>query len=408
MLEAFRVPAFARFWSAAAVSNIGNWMQTITVPFVIYKLTDSRQWLGATALATFIPSIAGTLISTGIVDRYERRRLLLVLQNTQMAIAVTLFATWALGFHEPYAFLALAAIGGLVGGVTSPAWNSYVPLLVPRDLMPSAIRLNSMQFAVGRSIGPLIAAAVLKPWGPGATFGVNAVSFVLVIAVLASFPVTRPVIGDMQSPLREAIEGWRHVFSRRRLLVSPVTVFVCGFFGSSIVQLAAAVVDEQFHRDRSQIGVVVSAFGAGSIIGSVLVTAVGNRWRRSRVVYLGMLAWVGGLGLLSSTETLTIGIIALVTMGFAHVVTATSVNTSIQVQVAEQFRGRAIAAYLQGFFLGVALGAFALARIADAIELRGAFLLGSCAIAAFCVLAFAIFDRMRVLDGDAPASNYAS
>ncbi len=392
--------------STAAVSNIGNWMQTITIPFVIYKLTNSRQWLGSTALATFIPSIVGTLISTGFVDRFERRRLLFVLQIAQMVMAVAMFATWMVGFHEPVAFLVLAAIGGLVGGVTTPAWNSYVPLLVPRDLIPSAIRLNSMQFAVGRSIGPLIAAAVLKPWGPGATFGVNALSFVFVIVVLATLPASRPTATTIQPPLRQAIEGWQHVSARRNLLVAPVTVFVCGFFGSCIVQLAAAIVDEQFNRDRNQIGIVVSAFGAGSIVGSVLVTVVGNRWSRSRSVYLGMLAWVAGLALLSSTQTLKIGIIALVVMGFAHVVTATSVNTALQVQVDENFRGRAIAAYLQGFFLGVALGAFVLARLAGAIDLRGVFLLGSIAMATYCVIAFMVFDRMRVLDGERAAGDH--
>ena len=388
----------------AAVSNIGNWMQTITVPYVVYRVTGSRAWLGATATATFIPSMVGTLISAALVDRYQRRRLLLTLQVVQMAIAVMLFAAWVLELRHLAVFLVLASVGGLVGGLVTPAWNSFVGLLVPRESLASAVRLNSLQFAVGRAIGPAVAGAVLGPWGPGATFGINAVSFLVVIAVLISLRSAISAVPPAQSgsAIAQAIDGWRHVFSRRELYVAPVTVFFCGFFGSCAVQLAAAIVEEQFRRDRSSIGSVVSAFGLGSIVGSALVSIVGDRWRRSKVVYIGLVGWIAGLAILGTADHLGRGLIAMAVMGFAHVITATSVNTSLQLHADERYRGRAIATYLQGFFAGVALGAFSLAHLADAVGLKGTFRVGAAAIALFTIAASVVFHRMRVLDGVSP------
>ena len=404
MFAALRVRAFARFWSAAAVSNIGNWMQTITVPYVIYRLTDSRTWLGVTALATFLPSIIGTVISTGIVDRFERRRMLLTLQLTQVGIAVAMWLVWVTGSAHVATFLVLTAASGLTGGMTTPVWNSFVPLLVPREVMPSAIRLNALQFALARAIGPAIAGAVLGPWGPGVTFAINAASFGSVISVLLTLSASSTPTGARTTATRQVIDGWRYLLARQNLLISPITMFVCGFFGSSVVQLAAAIADEQFHKGRGSIGTIVSSFGIGSIGGSLLITAFGDRVRRSTVTYWGLGSWIIGSAVLAATSKLAVGVVGLFFMGLAHVVTATSVNTALQLQVDDEFRGRAIAAHMQGILTGVAIGAFALAKLADWVEIRGSFVISSLAIGLFTVFATIKFDRLRLLDTDATAN----
>ena len=403
MFEAVRNRDFAFFWAAAAVSNAGNWMQALTVPYIVYKLTGSNTWLGFAGAASFLPSVLGTACTSAIVDRYDRRRLLLVLQLAQMAAGTAVWIVWIAGNATPVNMVGLGAVSGFMGGMVGPAWNSFVPMLVPRALMASAIRLNAMQFAFGRAFGPLLAGAVLGPFGPGATLFINVASFVLVIGVLVVLrPRTTPgVLGS--APWRQAIDGWRYILRHRSLTVAPLCMFVSGFFGSSMIQLASALAQEQFHRSRSSIGVIVGAFGAGSVVGAFVVSALGDRVRRSTALYASFTAWVIGLAVLGATTNYAIGLVGLTIMGVAHVGTATTVSTALQLQVDDAFRGRAAVAHMQGILLGVGLGSLALAQLADATSLPTMELMSAVAIALFVVAGTRVFAGFRLLDTNAVA-----
>jgi MFS family permease len=403
VFEALKNRDFAYFWTAAAISNAGNWMQALTVPYIVYRLTRSTSWLGVAGAVSFLASVVGTLCIGALVDRYDRRRLLLVLQVVQMCAAAATWLMWLSGRATAANMVALSSASGFMGGMVNPAWNSFVPMLVPRALMASAIRLNAMQFAFGRALGPVITGAVLGPFGPGATLFINVASFVFVIGVLLVLrPRTTPPVRGA-SPVRQALEGWRYVLARRSLLVVPLCMFVSGFFGSSIIQLASSLAEEQFDRGRSSIGVLVGAFGAGSVIGSFAVTAFGDRVRRSTTLVGSFVCWVVGLVVLGAGDsTFTIGLVGLTIMGVAHVVTATTVSTALQMQVDDAYRGRAAVAHMQGILLGVGLGALVLAQVAEATTLRTMELLSAVALAVFLVVAMPMFGRFRLIDTNGP------
>jgi MFS family permease len=404
VFEALHNRNFALFWMAAAISNAGNWMLTLTVPYIVYSLTMSGSWLGVAAAATFLPSLLGTVCIGALVDRYDRRRLLLVLQLVQMAAGALAWLVWAGGWATPLNMVFIGALTGFMGGMVNPSWNSFVPMLVPRELMASAIRMNSLQFALGRAFGPALTGAVLGPFGPGATLFINVVSFVVVIVVLIVVhprTVATPQRGG--SPVRQALDGWAYVFRHRSLAAVPICLFVSGFFGSSFIQLASAIAEEQFGRGRSAIGVIVGMFGLGSVVGSFLVSAFGDRVRRSNALFASLASWLIGLTLLGSSSNLVLGLAGLVFMGMAHVGTATTVTTALQMQVDEAYRGRASAAHTQGILLGVGLGAFALAQVAEATTLRTAELFGATAMAALAVIGARVFGRFRLLDSNTMA-----
>lgn len=398
MFAALRNRDFAFFWVAAAISNAGNWMQAITVPFIVYDLTKSNAWLGLAAFASFLPSVLGTACISAIVDRYERRHLLLVLQLVQMATSAALWVVWVAGRATPWNMVVLSAISGFMGGMVGPAWNSFVPVIVPRELMASAIRLNAMQFAFGRALGPLLASAVLGPFGPGATLFLNVASYVFVIGVLVVLhpPAAAPAGGG--GLWRQVLDGWRYVFKQRRFAVVPVCMFVSGFFGSSVIQLASALAEEQFHRSRSSIGVLVGAFGAGSVVGSFLATAWGDRIRRSVQLYASFACWIAGLVVLGTAPWYPLSLLGLLVMGMAHVGTATTVSTAAQIQVTEEYRGRVAVAQMQGILLGIGLGALSLAQIADLTSLETMEVISAIVLAGLVVVGSRVFDRFRVLD----------
>jgi MFS family permease len=305
---------------------------------------------------------------------------------------------WIAGLATPLNIVVIAAINGFIGGMVGPAWNSFIPMLVPRELMAGAIRLNAMQFAFGRALGPVLATAVLHPFGPGATLFINVASYVFVIVVLMVLrpPTTAPVRGE--PPWRQAVEGWRYVLARRSLIVVPLTMLVTGFFGSSLVQLASAISEEQFQHDASSIGLLVGAFGVGSVVGSLLVTAYGDRTRRSDVLIASFAFWIVGLAVLALSSTFLIGLLGLGLMGVAHVGTATTMATALNLQVDEEYRGRAAVAHMQGILLGVGFGALGLAQVANATSLETMELISAGALAGFLVLGAWMFASYRLID----------
>jgi MFS family permease len=212
---------------------------------------------------------------------------------------------------------------------------------------------------------------------------------------------TPPVVGE--TPWRQAIEGWRYVLARRSLVVVPLTMLISGFFGSSLIQLASALSDEQFHHGRSAIGVLVGSFGAGSVVGSFLVTAFGDRVRRSTALFSSFVFWIIGLAVLGAAPNFPIGLLGLGIMGIAHVGTATTVATALNMQVDEGFRGRAAVAHMQGILLGVGLGSLGLAGMAELTSLPTMELTSAGAIAVFLLLGAKVFANFRLIDSNGTA-----
>ncbi|HVM40875.1 MAG TPA: MFS transporter, partial [Acidimicrobiia bacterium] len=100
--RALRHRDFALFWSGALVSNVGTWMQNVTVPFVLYELTDSAAWLGFAAFLQFLPMMMMGAVGGVLADRFSRKKILLVTQTGQMGVALALWALWTSGGAEPW------------------------------------------------------------------------------------------------------------------------------------------------------------------------------------------------------------------------------------------------------------------------------------------------------------------
>jgi MFS family permease len=184
VFAAFRYRDYAVFWTAAVISNSGTWMQTITVPYVIFQLTHSTTWVGFSAFMQFGPAVAVGPLAGSLADRFPRKTVIFVTQSVMMLVAFSLWATWASGVATPGIIVANLFVSGLASGLNIASWQAFVPDLVPREAMLNAIRLNSMQFTAARAFGPALAGLVLGQFGPATAFLANALSFLLVLVAL--------------------------------------------------------------------------------------------------------------------------------------------------------------------------------------------------------------------------------
>lgn len=377
-------------------------MQSVAIPFTVFQITNSEAWLGISAFTGLFTAMLANTPGGMLADRYSRRVVLGFTQLLQMGSALSLWALWQFGNPRIATMFPLLIIGSIGGGLNMPVWQSFIPGLVEPAEIPQAIRLNSMQFAVARAVGPVIGAITLKVYGPGTCFIANAISFLVILGVLATVPDgPKPT---NRAPLRfakaveDTVDGWRYLVSHPGLRFAPMAVFVNAAFGFGITTLAPAFARDQFHRAASDNGTLVGLFGLGGVIG---VFAIGTFFRtmpNSRQVRVALTAGVIGDVILVFTHSFVLGGLAFVVVGFMNSVGATALNTSVQMQVDDVFRGRVMAAYMQMFFLGSALGSLLLGVVSELFSLSAA-----AAVAAFCFLGFHIwavirFDGLRVLD----------
>lgn len=399
--RALRYPDFAKFWSGALVSNVGNWMHQTTVLYVLFHMTGSAAWVGLAAFCQFFPMMAMNAVGGVLADRVDRKRILLATQTALMVIAFSYFALWEAGEIRPGVLIALVALGGVVAGIQQPTWHSFVPQLVPRTHLLNAVALNSAQFNAARAVGPAIAGVVLVASGPGAAFLVNALTFVFVLFALASVRATQPVAdrqgGGFRGEFGAAIEYAR---GHAAISLGVALVAVTSLLGAPVVQFTP-VFAREFGVDELGYGLLGAAFGAGAVSGLLVVGGYGEHIPRSRLAVLGMLGLGAGAVALAVAPVYAVGLIALTVMGAAALVVVSALSTSIQLAVREEMRGRVMALFMMAFTGGFPLGALVQGRLADAFGVEPTVGVAGGVLVLVAGWLWTRPARMRTLDGGA-------
>jgi MFS family permease len=406
MWQPMRHRNFRRFFLAAIVSNAGSWMQSIAVPFAVFEITNSPTWLGITAfVGMFVAMIANTPGGM-LADRYPRRIVLASTLALQTASAISLWALWTYGNPTIANMMPLLIVGSIGAGLNLPAWQSFIPSLVPPKEISAAIRLNSMQFAAARAVGPLLGALSLKFLGASFCFLANALSYVTIIIVLLLVRTDDQIAMTARSGLRQAFadvgDGWRYMWQHPGLRYPPLTSFVNAAFGFGLTNFAPAMAQDQFGRDSNDNGLLISAFGIGGVIGVAVAGTFGKNVRNSIQLRSALVAWVVADLVLLATGNFVFGLVGFAIAGCANSVGSTAANTSLQMHVDDQYRGRVMAVYMQMFFLGSALGSLALGVLADVFSIQWATGFSALVFVLFHVWSVVRFDRLRILDVHQP------
>jgi MFS family permease len=397
--DSLRHRDFALFWTAAVISNTGSWMQQVTVPFVVFDLTGSTTWLAVSAAVAFLPPFFVGPLAGAIADRYPRRTVLLVTQTVQMAAAFALWGIWISGQASLGSILGVLFVSALASGINITSWQAFVPSLVPEASLVNAVRLNSIQFTVARAIGPAVAGLVLSRFGAGTTFLVNAVTFLFVIAALVAVqPRPAPERVGRSSVRRDFREGLGYLRRHAGARQCVMTVTVVALLPMSIVQLAPAIAEKQFDAGDTGYGLLVSAYGVGSIVASLAVAVHADRFVRSRLTLVCLLGAAAGAALLAAATAFALGLVSLFVIGVSQTIVSITQNTTVQLQVDDRYRGRVLAVYLMMLFIGVPIGTLLLSTVVNLTGIRGASATAAVLLVAYVAFAVARLDAMRALD----------
>ena len=280
LIAAFTFARFRNMWLAAFTSAIGTWVQRIAQQWLILSLTGSAFFLGLDTFLAELPLLLFTLIGGVVADRYDRRHLLMGSQGLQMASAVTLTALVFFDVVQVWHILVLSFVAGLAQAFGGPAFQSLVPSLVPRQHLPNAVALNSIQFNLAQMIGPAIGGVVMVGLGMAACFGLNSLSFLVVIVVLGLMRVPPPAPATRQRILTELGSGLRYVRSSRALLGLTALAFAT----TSLALPIRAFLPVFAEDDVLMLSRMMTTFGAGAVVGALIVAWLGRFDRMGRAL----------------------------------------------------------------------------------------------------------------------------
>jgi len=185
-LAALQHRDFAFFWWAALISNAANWMQQFTVPFLVFDMTGSNTWVGASAFTMLIPAVFLAPVAGVVADRFARQKVMVITLAVSTVACAGFAALQMTAQLTPWRIIGLNLVMGVALGIQASSWLALVPLLVPSSSLLSAIRLNAARFTASRAMGPLAGAGLLGLVGPGSVFVTNAVTYGLLMVVIAT------------------------------------------------------------------------------------------------------------------------------------------------------------------------------------------------------------------------------
>ena len=398
----FRIRNYRLFWFGGLVSNIGRWFQTIAIPIVVFDLTDSASWVGLAGFAQIMPMALMGPFGGAIADRHPRRQVLLVTQSLQALVALGLMVLWFSGVREAWAFVVVSLLVGLTAGLNLPAWQAIVSELVPREQLLAGITLNSAQFNASRMVGPALGGAAIAWFGPGWAFFVNAISYSAVLTGLALMRLevmsVRPP-GRMR-PIREFVDAARAAFANQGIRTAILAVSLIGFFGLSLQTLMVTVAEDVFEQGEQGFGWMLSAVGLGAVVTSPLVAIAAGRFPRSQIQQTALLLYAGGSLVIAVAPFFWVALVGSFMMGAAHLTSASTLNTAIQLQVDEVVRAKVLAVYLTVLTASNPLGQLSLGQLIDRTNPRLAYTLAGVAFSTVGLWLLA-GRRLRGLDAQA-------
>ena len=388
-LRAFRHRDYRLFYVGQGVSQVGTWLQAIATSWLVYKLSGSAFMLGLAAFCLQIPFLVLAPFAGVFVDRLDRRRVLIATNSVAALQAAAMFAVVVLGVVEPWHLVAGNLVLGIVSAWDAPARQSIlVELVSGRADLPSAIALNSTMMNAARFVGPLVGGALIAAFGESWGFGLNALSYAVVLAALASMRVAPQKRAPAEAGLlRQLAAGTRYAYGFLPTRCALLLLAANSLFVHSYVALMPWFAREVFQGDSSTLGSLVGASGLGAVAGLLYLAMRPDVRGLLRLV--GLMAAVAGsaLVLFSLAGRLWIALPALFFVGMASMLVAASTNTVLQTIVPDELRGRGASLYVVSF-LGVApLGALLSGWVAEhagpPATLAGCGLLALCAAALY-------------------------
>jgi MFS family permease len=369
--RSLRHPNYRRYFLGQIVSFTGTWMQSAALMWLLYDRTGDPRWPSWLLVAQVGPTLLLGPWGGGLADRVPRRRLVLATQSAFLVHAVVLTFLIAFDLAPPFLILGFMVVSGVIQAVDLPARLAFVPELVPREDLINAVGLNSLLFNSARALGPamtglifLLAEAVLPAFPPGtspvtvgavACFSFNALSFLAVLLALRGIRVAERT-GAKKTDAGSHWDGIRYLRAHPSLggLVL-LTLAVC-VFGWPLITILPAYTDVRLGAAGKTYSVLVSAVGAGALCAALTTATFGRPDRRAYFLVAGTGVMALGLFAISQTTETAPAAAGCAAMGFGMILYLSTGQSTLQLAVPDEKRGRVLALWAMTLSASAPLG----------------------------------------------------
>ncbi|HMB23698.1 MAG TPA: MFS transporter, partial [Anaerolineales bacterium] len=348
---------YVLFLVGQLISVIGTWMQNTAQPYLAYRISGRPLDLGIISFAATLPTLLLALPAGVFVERWDKRKTVIIFQSIMSLQAFGLAALSFTGHVQIWHITVLALMFGTASAVEITARQAMLIELAGREALPSAIALQTTAFNVGRVIGPMIAAWLLTSTGTeGNVFLANGISFLFVIAglLIARTQYKIPYEPEKRKDWgSEFIEGLAYIRTNSLVVAIILMAALIGFFGFPLVQQIPALARDVLKTTGDTEMIVAArtsnlyiAQGVGAMTAAFLAAYLNSSRNKGLMVTLGQVAFVIPLIALGFVPNLNISLALLVLMGWGTVTQLVAMNTLIQVAVPNGLRGRVFSVYL--------------------------------------------------------------
>ncbi|MDE0615548.1 MAG: MFS transporter [Acidimicrobiia bacterium] len=372
------------YWTTSVVSNIGSMMYLAAIGWLVEDITDDPWKVTVAATVGLVPLLIMSPFGGSLADRYSRTRLFLVTVVGQMVVAVALAWVVQIDAETFWVLVAFSFGGGATASVGAPVQQAIVVELVPGGVMRNAVFLNSTQWNISRAVGPMLGGWLIQYWGAASAFWFNAASFtVLVIGLSFLPPRPPPGASSSQGFLADFLSGFRYASSIEGIRVVMLASFMLAAAISPTQWLAPVIADDAFGVDAAGFGILLGAFGLGSLVGAVLLLQFDPNTPYSRLVAIGMAAVAAFTLVLAVVPTFALGVVAMGGVGLAFMVTMPTLTSALQSQCDDAYRGRVMSLWMMLFGLAAPASILVQGGIASVIGIRWVLVITAVAVTAY-------------------------
>lgn len=374
---------FRYFFIGAVLSNIGTWVQTVALGWLVYEITKSSFYLGFISFIGNLPVLIFALFGGAIADRLNRKLLVLWTQVILMLFALVLAVSASLNLATVFNIAVISFCAGIAMAFSFPAWQAMISDIVPKKDLLNAIALNSAQFNTARLIGPSLAAALMGAFGIAACFYANSISYLAVIGALLLIKgdfAPRKTGGE--TVISHIFGGIKYAKEHKAIAVLLSTMAILTVSGMPFAVLMPIFASEVLKVGAKGMGLLLAANGLGALFGSLGVAYVSYGGKKNRLIGPSLLVFGLALIIFTSSKNYALSLIAMAISGTTFSMVASSVNSALQASVPNEARGRVMGIFVWIFLGFMPLGSLIFGSIAEFIGAQAAVLIG----AIFCVV----------------------
>jgi MFS family permease len=373
------------------ISMIGSSVEAAAYGYVVLLLGGSATTLGLIGFLNTIPNLVFAVPAGALADRFDRRTLLLIFQSLNLALAAALALTWATGTLTVGLLAGLAVVGGALGALSFPPFQAMIAATVPSRDLESAVAINSLSLQVARFIGPAIAGALLAAAGPTWVFGANAVSFVAVIATLATLPRSQPakaIVAEARGALAEVL---RYVFGQRSLGAMMVLLLIAGLFAAPpVTVMVPALVRDNLDGGAGTLGAILAGIGLGSLLGSIALLRLASRPNKGEPLLFGLFVTGAAIAAIGASTNTWLSLVFALVGGFGGALFVGLSTVVAQSMSTDANRARVLALWAAAFVGMLPFGALITAGLTALIGPGGAVFVDGMAVLIGGIVAVAL------------------